>query len=351
MLDPITMSLYTTYEQAAVLRVRNRDRLVILSDLHVGNGGRGDDFRKNASLFFEILRRHYLPQGYSLILNGDIEELHRFSLQEIERGWPELYALYDAFDREGRLHKIIGNHDMVLPLYREYPYHDRLLQALKIRYRDDTLFVFHGHQASGFQTRFNVLVGLSLRYVARPLGIKSYSVSQNRLRQYRMERRVYAFSNANRIASVVGHTHRPLFESLSKVDYLRFKIEQLCREYTTSRARQRGKLSVDIQRYKAELERIGEKKGDNRSRRSIYNSRLLVPCLFNSGCGIGKRGITAIELADGEIALVHWFDSTRSRRHFDEQDPQRLEGTDYHRAVLNQDTLGYIFTRIRLLAD
>ncbi|MBN2551469.1 MAG: metallophosphoesterase, partial [Spirochaetales bacterium] len=197
----------------------------------------------------------------------------------------------------------------------------------------------------------NVLVGLTLRYVARPLGIKSYSVSQNRLRQYRMERRVYSFSSANRIASVVGHTHRPLFESLSKVDYLRFKIEQLCREYTTARARQRGKLSTDIQRYKAELERIYDKKGDNRSGRSIYNSRLLVPCLFNSGCGIGKRGITAIEIADGDIALVHWFDATRSRNHFDEQDPKRLPGTDYHRAVLNQDTLDYIFTRIRLLAD
>jgi hypothetical protein len=137
------------------------------------------------------------------------------------------------------------------------------------------------------------------------------------------------------------------------VDSLRFRIEQLCRQYTEAHARERRRLSEDIQRHKGELEQIYRRKGEPKSPRSIYNSKLLIPCLFNSGCCIGKRGITAIELQDGEIALVHWFDKKLSQKHFDlvDEAPQQLEDSDYYRIVLNQDTLDYIFTRIRLLAE
>jgi len=353
MKNPISSWLETLFQEASEIPLSRRDRLVIFSDLHVGNRRRGDDFLKNADLFVDVLGRHYLDQGYGLILNGDIEEMLRFSLTEIESGWPDLYELFGRFYAAKRLHKIVGNHDIALPLYREYPFHGILRDGLKLRYRDDVLFLFHGHQASSFQTRFNVLVGLSLRYIARPLGIKNYSVSRSTSRQYRTEQRVYDFSHADRIASVVGHTHRPLFESLSKIDSLRFRIEQLCRNYTTARPREKKRLAEDIQLHKQELEQIYEHEREPGSRRSIYNSQLLIPCLFNSGCCIGKRGITAIELHDGRIALVHWFDRERSRKHFDlvDEAPQRLEGSDYYRVVLNEDSLDYIFTRIRMLAD
>jgi UDP-2,3-diacylglucosamine pyrophosphatase LpxH len=353
MQDPITHSLQSLYDESREIKLDHRDRLVVFSDLHVGNRSRGDDFQKNGRLFMQVLEQHYLDRGYTLVLNGDIEELLRFSLREVEAKWPDLYELFGRFHDAGRLHKVVGNHDITLPLHREYPFSGILIHGLKLRRKADVLFLFHGHQASNFQSRFSVLVGLSLRYLARPLGIKNYSVSRSKLRKYRTERRVYSFSQADRIASVVGHTHRPLFESLSKVDSLRFRIEQLCREYAQVRPRERRRLSEDIQRHKGELEEIHRRKGDLRSRRSIYNAKLLVPCLFNSGCCIGKRGITAIELQAGKIALVHWFDRNLSRKHFDllDEEPQRLEGSDYYRVVLNQDSLDYIFTRIRLLAD
>ena len=353
MQDPITTSLQSLYNDAPEIKLSNRDRLVVFSDLHVGNRRRGDDFLKNAELFMHVLERHYLAEGYTLILNGDIEEMLRFSLSEIEARWPDLYDLFGRFYGAKRLYKVVGNHDIALPVYREYPFSEILIEGMKLRHNRDVLFLFHGHQASSFQTRFSVLVGLSLRYLARPLGIKNYSVSRSRLRKYRTERRVYSFSQADRIASVIGHTHRPLFESLSKVDSLRFRIEQLCRQYTKARSRDRRRLSEDIQRHKGELERIYRRKGELKSPRSIYNSKLLIPCLFNSGCCIGKRGITAIELQDGQIALVHWFDKNLSQKHFDllDEAPQQLGDSDYYRVVLNQDSLDYIFTRIRLLAE
>ena len=36
------------------------DRIVILSDLHLGDGGPRDDFRQNASLVHDVLRDYYL---------------------------------------------------------------------------------------------------------------------------------------------------------------------------------------------------------------------------------------------------------------------------------------------------
>jgi UDP-2,3-diacylglucosamine pyrophosphatase LpxH len=353
MQDPITSSIQSLYDEAPEVKLSNRDRLVVFSDLHVGNRRRGDDFAKNAELFMHVLEQHYLARDYTLILNGDIEELLRYSPAEIEGRWPDLYALFGRFYDAQKLYKVVGNHDIALPLYKEYPFSQILIEGLKLRYKRDVLFLFHGHQASSFQTRFSVLVGLSLRYLARPLGIKNYSVSRSRLRKYRTERRVYSFSQADRIASIVGHTHRPLFESLSKVDSLRFRIEQLCRQYTTAHSREKRRLSDDIQRHKVELEQIYQRKGELKSRRNIYNSKLLIPCLFNSGCCIGKRGITAIELQDGEIALVHWFDKNLSQKHFDlvDEAPQQLNESDFYRVVLNQDSLDYIFTRIRLLAE
>jgi len=84
----------------------------------------------------------------------------------------------------------------------------------------------------------------------------------------------------------------------------------------------------------------------------LYNSHLLVPCTFNSGSVIGKRGMTCIEIEDGRIALVHWFDEGRSRRYLEHVDYRTaaLPGTPYHRVVIKSESLDYIFTRIQLLA-
>ena len=63
--------------------------------------------------------------------------------------------------------------------------------------------------------------------------------------------------------------------------------------------------------------------------------------------------MTAIEIAGGDISLVHWFDRTRGERHMSEdgRPAERLGATDYYRAVIKQDRLQYVFTRIRLLAS
>ena len=78
----------------------------------------------------------------------------------------------------------------------------------------------------------------------------------------------------------------------------------------------------------------------------------MVPCIFNSGCVIGKKGITAIEITKGKIALVHWFDRRKSQKYLDYNGyvPVQLGDSEYYRVVFKEDDLNYIFARIKLLA-
>ncbi|MBN1835453.1 MAG: metallophosphoesterase [Spirochaetales bacterium] len=353
---PVYERMAALLRDAPVVQLTDLSRIVVFSDLHMGDGGRGDDFKDNAGFFSFLLRHHYLPRGYTLVLNGDIEELHKFSYRRILERWEDLYSLFGEFAARGRLYKTVGNHD-------DYPFRTMALagalraripytnSALRLQYGEDSILIFHGHQASLLLRHLNRFLALGLRYVLHPLGIRNMSISEDRQIRFRTERRVYSFSSRQKIISVIGHTHRPLFESLSKVDTLRYRIERLCRRYPTLPAAERILLQAKIRRYKQEIDAHAARSHRKATRGSLYNSRLLVPCVFNSGCAIGKRGITGVEISAGRIALVHWFDSRRSLRYFNYNGsvPRRLDGSDYYRVCLKKAPLSYVFSRIRLL--
>ena len=347
------------YESLSSLRdntpfrpLSDEDRYVVFSDLHMGDGRAQDDFRKNAELFRTVLDRYYLKRNFNLILNGDIEELHKFSLPPILRQWKGLFSLFDRFAEDKRLFKIIGNHDYDLLREKKYPYRSMLLPGMRLSYESGEIFIFHGHQASDWVEKYHRLTRILIRYLARPLGIKNYSTAYNSRKQFRVERRVHEFSNTQKIISLIGHTHRPLFESLSKTDSLKFKIEQLVRKYPAASQDDKISIANDILHYKNELLEHFAKDRSIGTRDSLYDVNLVIPSLFNSGCCIGKRGITSIEISRGRIGLVSWYhDSLHKKynRHY-HQKPLRLEDTDIYRMVLKRDQLSYILSRIKLLA-
>ena len=358
----IEATLQKLFDSSPTLPLTTSDRLVVISDLHLGDGSSRDDFLPNGELLEEVLRRYYLPNGYSLVLNGDIEELQRFPLDAIRSRWHGLYELFRQFVARAAVYRIVGNHDDGLWHSDARIGHEPLLASLRLSFGSETIFIFHGHQATIFFERFNDVSGFFLRHFANRLNIRNLPVHYESTRRYRTEHRVYAFSSARKIVSVIGHTHRPLFESLSKIDTLRFRIEQMCRDYPSVSPRARRTIEKVVDIYKGELNHLWEKSRRDGMRSSLYNEQLSVPCLFNSGCAIGKRGVTAIEIAQGEIALVHWFDRRRSDKHLasgrrglasyshDGEATRRLGETEYYRTLLKKDRLDYVFSRIRLLA-
>lgn len=345
-------NLDTLFKTAPSLEINKQDKIVIFSDLHMGNGTTRDDFFKNAPLFSYILEQHYLNNDFKLILNGDVEELQKFSIIKIMSRWSRIYQLFDRFNEKKQLIRIIGNHDYELTQWNEYINHHEILPAIKLYYGDDTIFVFHGHQASAYLEKHNQIAGIVLRYVAKPLHIKNHSTAYDSNRKFRVEKKVYEFSTRKKILTIIGHTHRPLFESLSKVDYLKFKIEQLCRNYIIADNKEKSTIEKYIRIFKQELKYVSKKQKRSTFGESLYNSNILVPCMFNSGCAIGKRGITAIEILNSKIYLVHWFDRRRKEKYLKFKNghpPEQIGETSYYKTILKEDQLANVFTRIRLL--
>jgi UDP-2,3-diacylglucosamine pyrophosphatase LpxH len=290
----INEHLDTVLKGAWESNINNQSRWVIFSDLHMGDGSTKDDFKPNSELFQCALRDYYLKRNYSLMLNGDVEELQRFSLDVILNNWNPVYKLFDAFANKNRLAKTYGNHDLQLKVQKP-PYDYKMSEACKLSYEGDHIFIYHGHQASKKYQLQNDLVGFTLKYFANPLRIKDYSVSHSSKKQYKIEKRAYEHAIKRNQISIIGHTHRPLFESLHKVDRLRFKIDQLCRDYLISRPSNQGSIAHSIKFYQAELEKSHQIDNLKNANSLIYHHNLAVPCLFNSGTVIGKRGITCLE--------------------------------------------------------
>jgi hypothetical protein len=166
-----------------------------------------------------------------------------------------------------------------------------------------------------------------------------------------VEKQAYEFSQRNNCISIIGHTHRALFESLGRFDYIKYEIERLCRDYPSSAPEVQERIRSEVSSLRMELWKLKRSERRDVLRESLYGDELPVPCLFNSGSAISRKGINAIELDQGSISLVYWFTEGEGRKFVGRggYPVERLGETRYHRAVLNQDRLDYIKARIELL--
>ncbi|MDC7227561.1 MAG: metallophosphoesterase family protein [Spirochaetales bacterium] len=351
----INSYLSNLYKSAPVFSVEKDRPLIIFSDLHMGNGKKNDDFKNNGELFTKALKDHYLAKNFTLILNGDIEELQKFEMNKIRQYWKQTFEIFDGFSKENRLIKIIGNHDdKLLTGLTDCRYDEKQAARFTIPDSDVPIFIFHGHQASVYYKYLNRLNTILLRYIVNPIGIRNFSKKFKHHKKMRIENRSYNFSRNKKLISIIGHTHRPLFESLSRADSLHFSIENLLRKYRKAGNRKRMIIAARIKDLKRKYDDCTESKPDYEPASLMYSSGIPVPCLFNTGCAIGKRGITGIEITTETISLVHWFDSRISNRFLFDSELQPVplnENSPIHRVVLREDSLDYISDSINLLSN
>ena len=323
-------------------------RALIISDLHMGTGKR-DDLADNGELLINLLENYYFPRGWCLILNGDIEELQGYSLDRIKKSWERLYEVFDLFAWHNRLYKLIGNHDDELLLNKNYKY--PLYGVIRIETGLIPAYVFHGHQSSFIYSKYNKLLRIGIRYVLKPFGIKNVSSGRNPYKRFHVEKAAYNFSLDTRCISIIGHTHRPLFESLGRFDYIKFEIERLIRDYPASSEEKRRVIETNVLALRRELAKLQRKERLDVLRRSLYGDEMPVPCLFNSGCAIGRKGLHAIELSCEDIALVYWYTEGKGRRFVSRGGYEIEKLANHRRATLNRDRLDYINARLQLLGS
>ncbi len=329
-------------------------RYVFLSDLHMGNGGKRDDLGANREIIEGMLESWYLARDYILILNGDIEDLSKFTLASIRAAWPRLIEIFGAFAERGNLRKITGNHDIDLAEKKDYPW--PMLPGLVYRTGENRIFAFHGHQASSFYVKYDFVSDFLIRYFVKPLRIRNSGVSKDSRRRYSAERKIYRAARTLGIMAITGHTHRPLFESLSKYDNIRIKIEEILSQLVDSEPKEREALKEQVLLYRDEMHKLASVTDRQKKTQSLYGAGpFLIPCLFNSGCATGKHGITALEIEGGQISLVYWTRSGMTRpyiaREAIETEEIETEAVDktLSRYILQRDRLDSIFTRIDLL--
>lgn len=331
------------------LKIDEGERYVFLSDFHMGNGTSRDDLKRNKDLIESMLEDWYLKKGYFLILNGDAEDLSKFHYSAIERAWKDLCGLFKRFYDAGKLVKIFGNHDEKLFFEKSYPF--AMQESLVMEYGDNRILVFHGHQATDRYVRFGFISHFLIRFLAKPLHIKNTSVSKDSRRRFSTEKSIYRAALTLGIIAITGHTHRPLFESLSKYDRIRYTVEDLLKEYAEAKESRRKTIESEIGVLRGEMASLSSADKRQRKTQSLYGDNpFLVPCMFNSGCATGKHGITALEIEDGVISLTYWAKTKEAGAYLaHEGGSPTAVAEGCYRYVLQKDSLEKIFTRIRLL--
>jgi len=116
-----------------------------ISDLHIGDKSRKDDFQENERKLIEFLQS--IPDK-NLIMVGDIFELWQCHLDNVIMAYPDLIRLL----LRKSLCYVIGNHDqdmLNMKLLFGVPIVDKLII-------EDTLFV-HGHQFDAVNSKYKRL--------------------------------------------------------------------------------------------------------------------------------------------------------------------------------------------------
>ena len=250
-------------------------RLVIMSDIHRGDGSWADDFYRNQNLFFSALS-YYYEHNYTYIENGDGDELWKFrKLSNIIHIHSDVFWLLSKFYKNHRLYFIYGNHDMekkrndfvaknmyfyfrerdskTIELFKDIKLHEGLVFVHSQKKYE--VLITHGHQVDILNNFFWKLARFLVRYLWRPIESLGFndptSTAKNYIRKRRTELSLTDWINSNNCILIAGHTHRPM------------------------------------------LPQIGH------------------PPYFNSGSSVHPRSITALEIARGEIMLVKWAIKTR----------------------------------------
>lgn len=341
----------TLHAEARTERLGADGRVVFASDFHMGDGGARDDYRTNAELVEGVLSSYYLDGGWRLVLNGDIEELHKSELSAIRRAHADAYDLFRSFRAGPGLTKIVGNHDLGLLLADDYDI--PLEHALRLELDGGSILAFHGHQASKLFMKYNYLSDFIVRYIAQPLKIRNADIPMTSKRRFKTEKNIYRAAQELGVIVVAGHTHRPLFESFSKYDSLRWSIETLLRRYADESAEEREGTAALVDVYVSEFRRLSKKEKKARVSKSLYGSEgFLVPCMFNSGCATGRGGFTTIELTRDDIALAYWTREGAAKPYIEREALQKDDapGTPWVRYTLGRDSLEYVLARARLLS-
>jgi UDP-2,3-diacylglucosamine pyrophosphatase LpxH len=127
----------------------NCDRLVVISDLHLGN-----PYSKAKGPTVEFL--HWAAKNdYDICINGDGFEIAQVSFSRIARDVPEVFHAINTFTARGRnIYYIIGNHDIVLEHFLNDWGGFKMAPFLNVNSGKNRIRIEHGHLYDPFFVKY-----------------------------------------------------------------------------------------------------------------------------------------------------------------------------------------------------
>lgn len=305
---------------------------IIFSDHHKGKRNGADDFTTNEGCYLGALA-YYNQQNFSYINLGDSEELWENNIFSILKHNTHTFAAERKFIERNAYYKVYGNHDSFWRfdplafqyLKQMYGQPVKIFGGLVLSLQNNggnalQFFCTHGHQGDA-SSDGNWFSAAFVTYIWGPLqsflGINTNTPSaQNKLKTLHNSI-MYKWSAAqNKMALITGHTHQPVFASLTHLERLLLNLET---------ATQNGDTN--------EIEKIEREIPKRRNEYGYVNNafRNMKPSYFNTGCCCYNNGnITGIELANNTIRLVKW----------------EMHGNNAHRIVAEEMSIDALFSRL-----
>ncbi len=170
---------------------------VIFSDRHAGDGSLADNFFHNRNRFERVLAG-YLNSGWTIFINGDVNEEWQFKITEIKR----TYTYMDE-----RIILIPGNHDetLVEP------------EAILLIHLGKRYLIIHGHQTVS-NARWKIAHWFA-RYPWKWLELMGFKEPLPLIDRHPVERgNLIEWANRQDIEAIIyGHTH--LLEIIGKATF------------------------------------------------------------------------------------------------------------------------------------
>lgn len=283
----------------------DQQKFIIFSDQHKGAKTGSDDFAFCEKNYLYALE-YYYQNNFHLISLGDSEELWENTLTTVKKYNIASFKKEKLFLQRNAFTKVFGNHDLEwdnsplasLELQEIYGQKVPIYEGVILRtigYNPLCIFLTHGHQGdelsdgNWFSKWFiaNIWAPLQAYLSINP----NTPAFQDHLKTDHNRFMYEWISQQKNMLLITGHTHQPVFQSLTHIESLYRKLA-IAKEAN-------DEATIQLMESEILLKKL---KGQTLPDFTVYQ-----PTYFNSGCCCFNDGdITGIEIADGKIRLVKW---------------------------------------------
>ena len=281
-------------------------KFIIFSDEHKGAKNHADDFAICEENYVAALQ-YYFDEKFYFINLGDGEELWENNIFAVKKHNQRSFEKEKLFFQQKRFIKIFGNHDLywandptaslqLQSIYGEkVPIYEGCILTATINERAFQVYLTHGHQGD-LQSDGNWFSKFFVSMIWGPLqgllDINPNTPAYNNQLKSLHNTIMYEWSSIKKnVLLITGHTHQPVFMSLTHLERLYFKLNDA----------KRNNDMQSVENIEAEIKKVQPK---NETPPDLSK---IIPSYFNSGCCCFNDGdITGIEIADECIRLIKW---------------------------------------------